>query len=107
VTREFQHAPKIVQIGRRANPAETVTQLVYEVPKHLKWRCWLHLLKDPQLNMVLRVRPHETRSTASPAIWSTRGSRRRRVHSNRRRPVELRVFNKCTNSADLRCFGTS
>jgi ATP-dependent RNA helicase RhlE len=28
-----------VQIGRRANPAETVTQFVYEVPKHLKPRC--------------------------------------------------------------------
>ena len=25
LTHEFQHAPKIVQIGRRANPAETVT----------------------------------------------------------------------------------
>ena len=36
LTHEFLRAPKIVQIGRRANPAETVTQLVYEVPKHLK-----------------------------------------------------------------------
>ncbi len=33
VTREFQQAPKMVQIGRRANPAETVTQFVYEVPQ--------------------------------------------------------------------------
>src|SRR5215467_1309766 len=31
LTREFQRAPKVVEIGRRANPAETVTQLVYEV----------------------------------------------------------------------------
>ena len=53
VTREFQHAPKVVQIGRRANPAETVTQLVYEVPKHLKTDLLVHLLQDPQLNMVL------------------------------------------------------
>src|SRR5678815_4798426 len=30
LTHEFQRAPKLVQIGRRANPAETVTQLVYE-----------------------------------------------------------------------------
>ena len=36
LTHEFQRAPKTVQIGRRSNPAETVTQLVYEVPKHLK-----------------------------------------------------------------------
>jgi ATP-dependent RNA helicase RhlE len=36
LTHEFQHSPKIVQIGKRSNPAETVTQMVYEVPRHLK-----------------------------------------------------------------------
>jgi len=30
LTHQFQHSPKVVQIGRRANPAATVTQLVYE-----------------------------------------------------------------------------
>src|ERR1035437_4670887 len=53
LTHEFQRAPKIVQIGRRANPAETVTQLIYEVPKHLKPALLLHLLRDPAMNMVL------------------------------------------------------
>ena len=53
VTREFLHAPKTVQIGRRSNPAETVTQLVYEVPKHLKTALLMHLLADPELDMVL------------------------------------------------------
>ena len=53
LTHEFQRAPKLIQIGRRANPAETVTQLVYEVPKHLKPALLLHLLRDPQMNMVL------------------------------------------------------
>ena len=36
LTHQFQQAPKIVQIGRRANPAETVTQFAYEVRPHLK-----------------------------------------------------------------------
>ncbi len=53
LTHEFQRSPKTVQIGRRANPAETVTQLVYEVPKHLKTSLLLHLLREPQMNMVL------------------------------------------------------
>jgi ATP-dependent RNA helicase RhlE len=53
LTHEFQRAPKLVQIGRRSNPAETVTQLVYEVPKHLKSALLLHLLRDPQMDMVL------------------------------------------------------
>jgi ATP-dependent RNA helicase RhlE len=53
LTREFLHTPKTVQIGRRANPAETVTQLVYEVPKHLKTALLIHLLNDPAMDMVL------------------------------------------------------
>jgi ATP-dependent RNA helicase RhlE len=53
LTREFQNAPKVVQIGRRSNPAETVTQLVYEVPKHLKTQLLCHLLNDSSMNMVL------------------------------------------------------
>lgn len=53
LTHEFQHAPKIVQIGRRSNPAETVTQMVYEVPRHLKLGLLSHLLEDEKMQMVL------------------------------------------------------
>src|SRR5437763_15412053 len=45
LTHEFQRAPKIVEIGRRANPADTVTQCVYEVRSHLKPALLLHLLR--------------------------------------------------------------
>ena len=53
LTHEFQQQPKVVQIGRRSNPAETVTQWVYEVPAHLKQDLLAHLLRDKALNMVL------------------------------------------------------
>ena len=53
LTHDFQVSPKLVQIGKRSNPAETVTQFVYEVPKHLKSALLGHLLKDKALNMVL------------------------------------------------------
>jgi ATP-dependent RNA helicase RhlE len=53
LTHAFQRSPKTVQIGRRANPAETVTQMVYEVPRHLKLALLTHLLQDDTLNMVL------------------------------------------------------
>ena len=43
LTHEFQHSPKVIEIGRRANPAETVTQLVYEVRSHLKPALLQHL----------------------------------------------------------------
>ena len=53
LTHEFQHSPQIVQIGKRSNPAETVTQHIYEVPKHLKLSLLAHLLEDKELQMVL------------------------------------------------------
>ncbi len=53
LTHEFQHHPKTVQVGKRSNPAETVTQFVYEVPKHLKMNLLAHLLEDEKLQMVL------------------------------------------------------
>jgi ATP-dependent RNA helicase RhlE len=53
LTHDFQQAPKIVQIGKRSNPAETVTQHIYELPKHLKLSLLAHLLKDEKLQMVL------------------------------------------------------
>src|SRR5882672_7143350 len=53
LTHQFQRSPKTVQIGRRADPATSVTQLVYEVRNDLKMNLLLHLLRDPGLNMVL------------------------------------------------------
>src|SRR5882757_10869848 len=53
LTHAFQRSPRTIQIGRRSNPAETVTQLVYEVPRHLKSNLLVHLLLDAKMNMVL------------------------------------------------------
>jgi ATP-dependent RNA helicase RhlE len=53
LTREFLQHPKKVEIGRRSNPAETVTQLIYEVRKEEKVSLLAHLLKDPAMDMVL------------------------------------------------------
>ncbi len=53
LTHEFLRTPKMVQIGRRSNPAETVTQFVYEVPHHAKMGLLIHLLRDPGMDMVL------------------------------------------------------
>jgi ATP-dependent RNA helicase RhlE len=53
LTDQFLHHPKLVQIGRRSNPAETVTQFIYEVEKAHKPALLAHLLRDPAMNMVL------------------------------------------------------
>jgi ATP-dependent RNA helicase RhlE len=53
LTHEFQQHPKTVQIGRRSNPAETVTQFVYEISGHLKPALLVHLLQDEKMDSVL------------------------------------------------------
>ena len=60
LTHEFQHSPKMVEIGRRANPAETVTQFVYEVRQHLKPALLLHLLQRSAVRHGSRFFAHET-----------------------------------------------
>jgi ATP-dependent RNA helicase RhlE len=53
LSREFMRHPKTVEIGRRSNPAETVTQALYEVSHHAKMALLSHLLKNDALRTVL------------------------------------------------------
>ena len=53
LARRFQYQPKLIQIGKRSNPADTVAQCVYEVPAHLKNALLLELLRLPQFKKVL------------------------------------------------------
>jgi ATP-dependent RNA helicase RhlE len=53
LARRFLYQPKMVQIGKRSNPADTVDQCVYEVPAHLKNALLLELLRQPSFSRVL------------------------------------------------------
>jgi len=53
LTKQYQRNPALIEVGRRSNPAETVTQLLYECPGALKQVMLHHLLKDEALKMVL------------------------------------------------------
>jgi ATP-dependent RNA helicase RhlE len=53
LTKQYQRSPKLIEVGRRSNPAETVTQLLFECPGALKQVMLHHLLKDEAMNMVL------------------------------------------------------
>jgi ATP-dependent RNA helicase RhlE len=53
LTREFMHNPKLIEIGRRSNPAETVTQYLFEVSHHAKSSLLSHLLKNEAMKTVL------------------------------------------------------
>ncbi len=92
LTHEFQRAPKLVQIGRRANPAETVTQLVYEVPKHLKPALLVHLLRDPGMNMVLVFSRMKHSADRIARNLEQKGIRTATLHSNRSQNQRLRAL---------------
>lgn len=92
LTHEFQHSPKIVQIGKRSNPAETVTQLVYEVHKHLKLPLLSHLLKDEKMQMVLVFsRTKHGADKIAKKLEST-GVKCATLHANRSQNQRLRAL---------------
>jgi ATP-dependent RNA helicase RhlE len=92
LTHEFQRAPRTVQIGRRSNPAETVAQLVYEVPKHLKTSLLLHLLRDPQMDMVLVFSRMKHGADRIARQLEEKGIRTTTLHSNRSQNQRLRAL---------------
>jgi ATP-dependent RNA helicase RhlE len=92
LTHEFQRAPKTIQIGRRANPAETVTQLIYEVPRHLKPALLLHLLRDPQMDMVLVFSRMKHSADRIARNLEIAGIKTAALHSNRSQNQRLRAL---------------
>ena len=92
VTREFLTDPKVVQIGRRANPAETVTQFAYEVKKETKPALLSHLLKDPSMNMVLVFSRTKHGADRIARQLSSQGITTATIHSNRSQNQRLRAL---------------
>jgi ATP-dependent RNA helicase RhlE len=53
LAKRFLYEAKRVQVGNKDDPADTVSQSVYEIPPHLKDALLLELLKDPKFTRVL------------------------------------------------------
>jgi len=92
LTHQFQHSPKIVQIGRRANPAETVTQFAYEVRPHLKSALLLHLLGDPKFDTVLVFARTKRGADKIARRLESSGIKTGTIHSNRSQNQRLRAL---------------
>lgn len=92
LTKEFQHSPKLIQIGRRSNPAETVTQFIYEVPGHLKMSLLTHLLRDETLNMVLVFSRTKHGADRIARQIEQKGIRTAALHANRSQSQRLRAL---------------
>src|SRR5437763_1595469 len=92
LTHQFQRSPRIVQIGRRANPAETVTQFAYEVPPHLKSALLLHLLADPKFDTVLVFARTKRGADKIARRLESSGIKTGTIHSNRSQNQRLRAL---------------
>ena len=92
LTHEFQRSPKVIEIGRRADPAETVTQFVYEVNQHLKPSLLLHLLADPQFNTVLVFTRTKHGADRIARRLEGAGIKTGTIHSNRSQNQRLRAL---------------
>src|ERR1044071_8081221 len=92
LTHEFQRSPKLIEIGRRANPAETVTQFVYEVSPHLKQALLLHLLADAQFDTVLVFTRTKRGADRIARKLEGGGIKTGTIHSNRSQNQRLRAL---------------
>ena len=92
LTIEFQKSPKMIEIGRRANPAETVTQFVYDVRPQQKPALLLHLLADPQFDTVLVFTRTKRGADRIARKLQAGGIKTGTIHSNRSQNQRLRAL---------------
>ena len=92
LTHEFQHDPKVIEIGRRANPADTVTQLVYEVQMHQKPALLQHLLNDKDFDTVLVFTRTKHGADRVARRLESSGIKAGTIHSNRSQNQRLRAL---------------
>jgi ATP-dependent RNA helicase RhlE len=94
LTGEFLQNPETVEIGRRSNPADTVSQSVYEISQHLKPALLLHLLQDPRKNMVLVFTRTKHGADRIARRLEHAGITTGAIHSNRSQNQRLRALNE-------------
>ncbi len=92
LARRFQYQPKMVQIGKRSNPADTVAQCVYEVAAHLKNALLLELLQQPGFKRVLVfVRMKDGANRLTEFLQSSR-VKVAKLHSSRSQDQRLQAL---------------
>ncbi len=92
LTHEFQYSPKVIEIGRRANPADTVTQLIYEVQMHQKPALLQHLLADKNFDTVLVFTRTKHGADRVARRLESSGIKAGTIHSNRSQNQRLRAL---------------
>jgi ATP-dependent RNA helicase RhlE len=92
IASDFLTSPETVQIGRRAEPAELVEQIVYEVPKSRKVGLLLHLLRDQALDSVLVFSRTKHGADKIARKLESSGISTATLHSNRSQSQRLQAL---------------
>lgn len=92
LARRFQYQPKMVQIGKRSNPADTVVQCVYEVPAHLKNALLLELLRQPKFQRVLVFARMKDGADRITEFLKAAGVKVAKLHSSRSQEQRLQAL---------------
>jgi ATP-dependent RNA helicase RhlE len=92
LARRFQYQPKMVQIGKRANPADTVAQCVYEVPAHLKNALLLELLRQSNFKRVLVFARMKDGANRLTNCLKLAGVKVAKLHSSRSQEQRLQAL---------------
>ncbi len=92
LAQRFLYQPKMVQIGKRSNPADTVDQCVYEVPVHLKNALLLELLKQPRFTRVLVFVRMKDGANLLTNFLKIAGVKVTRLHSSRSQEQRLQAL---------------
>ena len=97
LARRFLREPKLVQIGKRSNPAETVDQAVYEVPAHLKGPLLVELLRMPRFRRVLVFVKMKEGADRLTGFLEAAGVRVAKLHSSRSQDQRLAALQRFKN----------
>jgi len=92
LARRFLYQPKMVQIGKRSNPADTVKQCVYEVSVHLKNALLLELIRQPKFTRVLVFVRMKDGANLLTNFLKLAGIRVARLHSSRSQEQRLQAL---------------
>lgn len=99
LARKFLHQPKRVQIGNRTNPAETVSQSVYEVPNHLRSALLLALIQQEKFTRVLVFVRMKDGANRLAAFLKDAGLSVTRLHSSRSQEQRLKALDDFKSGA--------
>lgn len=92
LARRFQYQAKMIQIGKRSNPADTVTQFIYEVPAHLKNALLLTLLRQSEFKKVLVFAKLKDGADRITNFLKESGVKVAKLHSSRSQEQRLQAL---------------